>query len=280
MKKNGRNMTISSFIVVILLFSSLLAGCKKEAEVASDSVVEESVPYETLSESNAKKFSYEDLIVDQVKIGMTEDEIIAKLGQPANIYDSKEVVADKEKQSATQSDTVATQSENVEDTDVLDEMIYAYNDLTLIFMPVDGAYTLCAAASVGDNDTFARGIKVGDSKERISELFYRDSNCLNNNVMSEDNQTIIGKYLYGDFTIDNIENKKISDKIEYGIINYNGNTSYEEGKSYIIEYTYFEPPYLSGNASVNDDFAQIAFDIDEKGIISGIRWYYYPEVKE
>lgn len=30
-------------------------------------------------------------------------------------------------------------------------------------------------------------------------------------------------------------------------------------------------------ASVDDDFAQIAFDIDNNGVITAIRWYYYPQ---
>lgn len=280
MKRNRRIMTIFNLIVVMMLFSCMLTGCKKDAEVVSDIVEEESSTYETMAESSADRFTYDDLVVDNVKMGMTEDQVKNQLGEPANIYDSKEVLADKEKQSATQSDTAASQGETTEDSDILDEMVYAYNDLTLIFMPVDGTYQLCAAASVGDNNKFSRGIKVGDSKDKIFDLFYRDANCLNNNVMTEDNETIIGKYLYGDYTIENLESKKVKDKVEYGIIDYNGNSTYQDGNSYIIEFTYFEPPYQSSYASVNDDFAQMAFDIDEQGMISGIRWYYYPEVKE
>lgn len=280
MKRNRRVMTIFNLIVVMMLFSCMLTGCKKDAEVVSDIVEEESSTYETMAESTADRFTYDDLVVDNVKMGMTEDQVKDLLGEPANIYDSKEVLADKEKQSATQSDTAASQGETTEDSDILDEMVYAYNDLTLIFMPVDGTYQLCAAASVGDNNKFSRGIKVGDSKDKIFDLFYRDANCLNNNVMTEDNETIIGKYLYGDYTIENLESKKVKDKVEYGIIDYNGNSTYQDGNSYIIEFTYFEPPYQSSYASVNDDFAQMAFDIDEQGMISGIRWYYYPEVKE
>lgn len=280
MKRNRRVMTIFNLIVVMMLFSCMLTGCKKDTEVVSDIVEEESSTYETMAESTADRFTYDDLVVDNVKMGMTEDQVKDLLGEPANIYDSKEVLADKEKQSATQSDTAASQGETTEDSDILDEMVYAYNDLTLIFMPVDGTYQLCAAASVGDNNKFSRGIKVGDSKDKIFDLFYRDANCLNNNVMTEDNETIIGKYLYGDYTIENLESKKVKDKVEYGIIDYNGNSTYQDGNSYIIEFTYFEPPYQSSYASVNDDFAQMAFDIDEQGMISGIRWYYYPEVKE
>ena len=48
-------------------------------------------------------------------------------------------------------------------------------------------------------------------------------------------------------------------------------------ESYIVEMTYFEPPYKNGTATVDDDFAQIAFDVDQNRKITAIRWYYYPQ---
>ena len=64
------------------------------------------------------------------------------------------------------------------------------------------------------------------------------------------------------------------------MINYNGYSSFETADSFFMEFTYFEPPYKNATASVNDKFAQIAFDIDQAGTITGIRWYYYPEINE
>lgn len=289
MKKMRQWTFVFGLLGVVIATTSLAVACKKDEGVVDGYIEEESSMYDTLEVSTAEKFSYGDLVVNKLKMGMTEAQVIELLGEPANYYDSKEVwssttqAAQKETQKQIQKETqmtaqAQTQAETETNQDgILDEKVYAYNDLSLIFIPIDGTYKLCAAASVGDNDIFSRGIKVGDNKDKIIELFYRDSDCLNNNVMTEDNATIIGKYLYGNFTIDNLGTAKTADKIQYGVINYNGYSSLEEAQSYIIEYTYFEPPYKEQNATFNDDFAQIAFDIDQKGIITGIRWYYYPE---
>ena len=290
MKKLRQWTFIYGLLAVIIITSSLTVACKSENIVDDGYIEQESSIYETLGASSAEMFSYDDLIVNKLKMGMTEEQVKALLGEPANYYDSKEVLSSttpavqKVTQNQTQVETqkvtqVQAQTENgVRPDEVLDEKVYAYNDLSLIFMSIDNTYKLCAAASLGDDDIFSRGIKVGDSKDKIMELFYRDSNCLNNNMMTEDNSSIIGKYLYGSFTLDNLASVKKSDKIQYGVINYNGYTSMETAKSYIIEFTYFEPPYKDKNATYNDEFAQIAFDIDEKGIITGIRWYYYPQI--
>lgn len=45
----------------------------------------------------------------------------------------------------------------------------------------------------------------------------------------------------------------------------------------MLRWTYFEPPYKNGTATVDDDFAQIAFDVDQNRKITAIRWYYYPQ---
>lgn len=155
--------------------------------------------------------------------------------------------------------------------------IYSYNELTLIFSEIKGKYVLTAAASVGENDTFSRGLKVGDSVDKIYDGYYRDADYMNHTYYSDDKTAVMGKMLYGSFTMDALENVKTKDKVEYGVINYNGASSLETAETYIVEFTYFEPPYQSGIAAVTDDFAQIAFDIDDKGIITAIRWYYYPE---
>ena len=70
MKRNRRVMTIFNLIVVMMLFSCMLTGCKKDAEVVSDIVEEESSTYETMAESSADRFTYDDLVVDNVKMGM------------------------------------------------------------------------------------------------------------------------------------------------------------------------------------------------------------------
>jgi hypothetical protein len=251
-KKRLRRAAVLSGLVI---FTAAMTACSEDADPDRNIIIDEpSNDYETVSASSSEKFSMEDLVVNNLYMGMTEAQVKKAFGEPADYYDSK--------------------NQDIE------ERVYSYNELTLIFMPVGGEYKLCAAASVSETDVFARGIKIGDSKDKIFELFYRDENFMNQNLMTPDNGTIIGKYLYGSFTVENLETIHIKDKIEYGIINYNGYESLETAQSYIIEFAYFEPPYIETEASYKDDYAQIAFDIDEEGLISGIRWYYYPEMIE
>lgn len=249
-------------IGAIILFAVGMSACTKKTEAVITTEGEEfsetEKEYQTVEQSNEKKFSYSDLTVDGVEYLMTEDEVKKLLGEPVTSYNANE------------KSTAAA-------TELLKEKIYSYNELTLIFSEVNGKYLLTAAASVGAEDTFSRGIRVGDSVDRILDKYYRDSDYLNNNYYSDDKTVVMGKMLYGSFTLDALENVKVKDKIEYGVINYNGAASLETAESYIVEFTYFEPPYKDSTAKITDDFAQIAFDIDDKGIVTAIRWYYYPE---
>ena len=130
------------------------------------------------------------------------------------------------------------------------------------------------------NDTarvFSRNTAVGMNADTVRDLFYRDENCLNANVMSEDNATILGKFLYGDRTFDRLEENKIKNEIEYGIINYNGNNELEDGGS-ILEYMSLKPPYKGEFASYNDDYSQIMYYTDSDNKVIRICWYYYPEI--
>lgn len=250
-------------LISIAAFAAVLtgtAGCgrKTEAVITPDGedITEPVTEYETLSVSTAKTFSYDDLKVGKVEYLMTEEQVKAVLGNPITMYDSTE------KASAA--------GEIV-------ERVYSYNELTLIFSEMGGQYLLTAAASVGDKDIFSRGLKVGDSVQDILAVYYRDANCYNNTYYSADKTTKLGKYLYGSYTMESLDTIKTAEKVEYGIINFNGYASMETAASYIIEMTYFEPPYKNTTASLSDDFAQIAFDIDDQGKITAIRWYYYPE---
>lgn len=252
---------MASIGAVVLLAAGMAAcGKKTEAVITTDGeeFSESEKEYPTVAQSRAKKFSYNDLTVGKLEYLMTEDEVIKILGEPVTSYNANE------KSTAAQ-------------TEVVKEKIYSYNELTLIFSEIKGKYVLTAAASVGENDTFSRGLKVGDSVDKIYDGYYRDADYMNHTYYSDDKTAVMGKMLYGSFTMDALENVKTKDKVEYGVINYNGASSLETAETYIVEFTYFEPPYQSGIAAVTDDFAQIAFDIDDKGIITAIRWYYYPE---
>jgi hypothetical protein len=256
-----KNKLFRKMISLLLLMALLaLTGCSNHTEAVittdGEEITEPVKVYETLSESLQKKFSYQDLTIGKLSYLMTEQQVISALGTPATVYNSSE--KDKTEK-------------------VIDEKVYSYNELTLIFTNIKGEYLLTAAASVSDKDVFARGIKVGDSFKNILDSFYRDIDCMNHYIYSEDKSTVLGKYLYGNFTMDQLENVKTPDSVEYGMINFNGYDSMETAESYIVEFTCFNPPYKSGIASINDNFAQLAFDIDNNGIITAIRWYYYPE---
>ena len=233
-------------------------GQKTEAVITTDGeeITEAQKQYETMAVSTAEKFTYNDLAVRSLKYLMTEEQVRSALGDPVSEYNS---------------------AEKKTTDDVILEKVYSYNDLTLIFSKINGEYKLTAAASVSSQDTFARGLKVGDTIDDIMAMYYRDANCMNIDIYSEDKTTILGKMLYGDYTMETLDVIKPSDKVQYGMINFNGYESLEAADSYIVEFTYFEPPYKSSYATINDDFAQIAFDMDKEGVITAIRWYYYPE---
>lgn len=279
-----------SIAIGILAISILgLAGCtnKKESVIVFDEE-ETTAPKqeETLAVSTQAKFSYADLTVGSIKYLMTEQEVINILGEPNNIYNANE--KKEQNTESSEKDTTSESKENVKDDENtqeeqnvhdIDEKVYSYKELTLVFSNIEGQYKLSAAASVGENETFSRGIKVGDNVDKILDQYYREQNCLNEYFYSKDQTTVLGNMLYGDFTIDDLDTVRTDGKIEYGVINYNGYESVETAESYIIEFTYFEPPYISNIATVNDNFAQIAFDIDNSGTITAIRWYFYPRME-
>jgi uncharacterized lipoprotein YehR (DUF1307 family) len=258
MGKSGLR-AVSALLAMVLVLS--LAGCGKRVEAVittdGEDVTEATKQYETLSASTAAKFSYDDLKVGKVTYLMKESQVVALLGQPSSTH------------VASETDKTAMD---------LKEKIYSYNDLTLVFTEIGGEYLLTAAAGVGDDEVFSRGLSVGDTFDDILKVYYREQNALNNYYFTDDKTTILGKFLYGSYTIDVLENVKIKSDIEYGLINYNGYNSIETAESYIVEFTCFKAPYKNGYATINDAFAQIDFDIDNSGKITSIRWYYYPEM--
>ena len=207
-KINRKCIRLTAAVLCGAFIAVGIVGCgrKTEAVITPDGeeITEAVKEYETLGQSSAKKFSYDDLTVGAVHYKMTESQVKVLLGEPSVVYDSQE----KDK---TQTD--------------VSERIYSYNK----------------------------------------------------NYYSQDKSVLFGKVLYGSYTIDSLDTVKPKGKVEYGLINLNGNTSLETAESYIVEMTYFEPPYKNGTATVDDDFAQIAFDVDQNRKITAIRWYYYPQ---
>lgn len=308
------------------IFSLTACNGKKEATIVSEEVTEETKEHETVEASTAEKFSYTDLVMDNIKLFMTEDEVKSILGEPVTIIDSSEMAektnksedttsSDKSSSSgssnssnnsnsgssnnvsgsgsssssaSSSSSSSSTDSNSDAATDEYYEKVYSYNELTLIFMKLDdenhavenlseeGNYKLTAIASLSEENTFSRGLKVGDKLENILDKYYRDQDY-KNNYYTLDGDTVLGNYLYGDSTIDTLESDSIEGILEYGIIDYTGYTSLETAEEYMVTFTCFGDTYKSEYADIEDDFAQLTFDMNNDGEITAIRWYYYPE---
>ena len=268
--KNGTIRKITGIAAIISIMAGTTAcGNRTEAVITDNNEdITSYKEYATVEESKASKFQYTDLTINSLKYMMTEAAVKNIYGTPVSEYES------------TEKDSNA----NAE----YSEKVCSYNDLTLIFVKFtddgrtagkneNGTYKLTAAASVSDKDVFSRGLKVGMSVDSILSVYYRDKDYKNNYYTSDDSTAVLGKYLYGSFTLDELDKVNTKDAIAYGLINFNGYDSDETADNYIIEFTYFAPDYKNGTASVDDDFAQIAFDIDNNGVITAIRWYYYPQ---
>lgn len=238
----------------------LFVGCKRETEVVIDGNTEDvTVPekvYEKLSTSTASKFSFDDLITGELQCFMTEEEVQNILGEPLEVED----LSDKNKEMG-----------------IPEEKVYHYSGRILTFSNVDGAYVLTSFSSERNDDIFARNLVVGNTLDDILNVYYRDEDCMNNPYMSQDRTIIYGKFLYGSFSMDSFESIKYKSKVQYGIINFNGNKDLESASNYMVEFTYFEPPYIEEAVSVYDDYAQIIFEMDNSNTITSISWRYYPE---
>jgi len=248
---------------LLLLFGLISAGvfaCNKKPEAVigdGEDITQTSVEYPTLAESKATKFTYKDLSMGNVTYLMTETQVTGIMGKPSEIRDTEA------------------------------GRVYSYNESTILFEKLDqdnkvskdGTYKVTMVASVGDKEKFARGLKVGNTVDDILNAYYRDADYQNNAYMSEDKTTTIGKFLYGNFTMAELDNVKTKDEISYGLVNFNGYKDVETAESYIIEFTYFDNKYIGDRATVDDDFATLSFEIDNTGKITTISWYYYPQEK-
>lgn len=250
------------------LVAGMATGCqKKEAVITDDGqdITQSVQQYESLNISEADMFGQSDLIIGRLKCFDTEDAALAYYGEPIKIVVLEAGVKDE------------TKSTDSAGSGSMQDKAYIYQDRTMTFSYIDGGYKLTAVESQNKNDIFSRGLSVGMTFDDILSVYYRDADCMNNTYYSDDKTAMLGKYLYGSYTLDALSLVKPSGKVEYGVINFNGFATLEEADNYIVEMTYFEPPYKNGTANVEDDFAQIAFDIDKSGKITSIRWYYYPE---
>lgn len=252
-------MAATAICIAAVSFAACSSGAGDSTDAADTDgyIEEESSTYAQLPESSQSRFSTEDMVFGKAVMGMTPEEVMAAVGAP-----------DDDKTPAAESTP---------------ERVFTYNGAddtksTLIFWSVNGSMKLCGVESTDPAKTFTRGTHAGMSAQDVRDKFYRDANCLNANVMSDDNATILGKFLYGSRTLDRLEEQKVKDQIEYGMINYNGNGDMESGGS-ILEYLSFQPPYKGEFASYSDDYSQLMYYTNAAGNVTRICWYYYPEVQ-
>lgn len=257
-------------LTMICLFTIVACGKKSEAVISGEEDITDSeTQYPTLSDSTAKVFTLDDLSVGKIRYLMSESQVLSILGKPSAIYTAEE--------SGIKTDEIT-----------FDEKIYSYNELTLVFMRLDkdnrsvtnqneGEYKLTAAASIREGDTFSRGLHVGSTLDDILTVYYRDADYMNNYYKTVDGTSVIGQFLYGGYTMEDFETSHITGEAAYAVLNFNGYSGREQAESYIAEFTYFDGNYKSGYASAEDSFGYLAFDLDNNGVVTAIRWYYYPE---
>ena len=84
--------TVCTILAMVTAIS--FAGCGKRVEAVittdGEDITEAVKQYETLSVSTADKFSYDDLKVGKVTYLMKESQVVALLGQPSLIHETKE----------------------------------------------------------------------------------------------------------------------------------------------------------------------------------------------
>lgn len=240
--------------LMAVFFVACLAGCGGEGEGDGDVIVLEtpSQTYAALEKSESERFKRSDLKVNNVAVMATEQEVLEAFGEP---------MAQRLSEDGTQK-------------------TFFYDQMTMTLIKAQPGYVLEGVRITGNDWNVARNLKVGDNKDAVLEKFYRDENCLNNNVMAEDNETIIGKFLYGNCTLDNLEAYNGEGDVEFAVINYDGYANMEEADNLTYEFVFMEAPFLGEKPSANDDFAQLNIEVDKSGTITEISWYYYDEIKE
>ena len=251
-------LIISIFVIVVLGY--LVYNISNEKHKAENKITEMEEQIHSLeNQILMKKFSYDDLFVDNLRYGMTENEVIEIMGEPS------------EKK-------VNPVSYNI----FGNYIVYIYDGLSLTFYEHDGNMLLSGAGASSSKYTFARGLKVGDSREKVINSFYKDSDDeseLREFLIEKTPASPDMKYLYGNGIGENIvDSIKTTGKVQYAYTwaNYNQATLKYE---YQIHYAYSEPPYKSIYADDNMDVnGNLIFYLDSDNIVTDIRWEFNPKI--
>lgn len=243
-----------SFVLMVVMLG--ITGCKIVKVEDENNTATGGNEVEVSYDMNAK-FSKSDLVVEDLKVGMSIEEVKGIMGEPDSI---------------TNGDSYDIYGESI---------VYKYGDLQLGFYKHDGVMVLSQASTENYGYTFAKGLRVGMSKDEVISYFYKESENeseLRNVYSQYDVDMPYGRYLYG-HGIDTADAVKESDKLEYAVINKYNYDSSRPGATYMIEYSYLEPPYESQYASIADERCVLVFDVNSDDKVTCIRWYYYPEMQ-
>ena len=247
--KKGIFTRAVAIMTMIVSLAWVLTGCKVDLSISEDDK-----KYDT----NAK-FSYNDLVLGDLKYGMTEKQLVDIMGMPEEKIKS-----------------------GPEDTNIYGESIlYRYKDLYVTFYLHNDNMVLSSVTTESPRYRFTKGLKVGDTKEKVISSFYRESkneNELRDIISTYDTSKAFGKYLYGHGINDVTDAVKESSALEYAYINYTGFNKKDTSSTYMIEYHYLKPPYISQYASNDDEKACLVFDVNNEDVVTCIRWYYEPRV--
>ena len=188
------------------------------------------------------KFSITDLKYEDIYYGASKEHIYSILGEPLNSLNSTN-----------------------EATGILNETL-SYDNIVLEFYN-DKLYSFY---STSEEYAF-KNIKVGDNKEKVLNSFYREENT---NYAYSANEDIIGKYIYGNFNIYNLETIKTKDAIFYAYQTEkpnNENLAVPDLNDYYLIYSYMCPPYINEYASASDSICSLSFGIKDN-LVTSISW--------
>ncbi len=183
------------------------------------------------------KFSIADLKEEKLYYNASKEYVISVLGSPTN------------ENTSTNEDT----------GDII--KVLTYKDCTALF----SNNKLTELILQSPNYSF-KGISIGDDVNKVTEIFYKESSTDEDNYAYSSEEKIIGKYIYGNFNIYNLNTVKTKEAIFYAY-----ETSLKSENSYIIRYVYMCPPYINGYASIEDNATILTFEI-ENNMVSKISW--------
>lgn len=125
---------------------------------------------------------------------------------------------------------------------------YYYDGLELTFKEEQEEFILMKVKLTSKDYTISRNIKIGDNINNVMNKFL---------IINEK-----GSYLYGNYTENNINGKKVKENIYYG-----------KREKNIVYYLYMEEPYKKEYASYNDDIVTLTFKVSYNKV-KEIEWIY------